>query len=222
MIDTSNPNKLLHPLMFGFETKHLYYHSDRKAAWVFNALRIASYIPVIGAIPACIVLNTVLREFIPRVAKIYQEVKEVENERNALVTRGGILETAAAKHEELRQQGLNALQSIEPSVVEGNEHVQLQLQSQIIGITKELTEMTPELHATVEELSESVEKSKARIEGLKRELPWAEKIVRVATNLFARFVLGAIGLGILFLLPDLYHTQWLSHRVKALPAPITT
>lgn len=93
--------KLNFPRAFGFETDQCHYYENRAQRWLFNAVRILSYIPIIGVVGALINAHCAKRASETYLAKnlvrgrlteIVKEIGALNIELDKLKTEGDLIE----------------------------------------------------------------------------------------------------------------------------------
>ncbi len=219
--------------ILGFETEHRYFHTTKKRCMIFNAMRILSYIPIIGTV--CALIKTyygLSPQLVKARAKMLyngRECIQIQKDNVALFTNQSQnsstedafirmrenLDVVCQEINQRREQSRQDLLSIESnslSLVTSQKRAQKRAL-----LTQRLLTENIQVHAEVkaereindEKFDNAIQKSKVA-QDLYEEAQ--KKYCELERQSFRAMIEG-FSLGFVYILPDLYYTAWRPQNV---------
>ena len=221
MTNKITQNTLNNAPLFGFETNHCYYHSDRTERWVFNALRIASYFPLVGGISCYFMLTKEINIQEHRIEHLKNGVQQTSGEQEQLENQTAEFRAAHEEFTKVHKQTSDLIDSAKTSNINGDTEQLMRNNSQnLLSVIEQnntqLLQTAPELLASLEEIKTGRKNLEVDHENHKDTLQRLLKNKQAIIRLFVRFLVSLLCLGVVFLPFDLYHTEWRARNVKVL------
>lgn len=230
-------DKLTLPPVIGFETKYRHCHTESSQRWIFNAHRILSYIPIISYLGAIIKFfidafqtEKKLNENRKKIDENDTEIKSITNtskERQAQFNQA--LPTVDSNIDTI-------IKMTENNKNEPKEGVDQNLNQRICLLDKKIEQTTYSMnfiHQTItlfgqllitredekkdfEKIKSLTDNNKMIIEDSKQLSSRLKQKYATPSAFLLRFAITCLGLGILYLPADLYHTAWRHPKVTPL------